>query len=193
MRTPSGRYSLDILMMQFEVLRKQKAEMTRKLRKLSHTERFEETLKLLVFVPVIGQTTGFALISEIVDITRFVNAEQLVAYVGMIPMCHSSGDHEGVGDITIRKPAILRSNIVEAAWVAIRKDEVMLLCYLNNCKRMVPSKAIVKVARKLFNRIYSYLNVVSLMSMLWHRDLSLLENKLSGREYYITVAALKSA
>lgn len=58
---------------------------------------------------------------------------------------------------------------------------------------MVPSKAIVKVARKLFNRIYSYLNVVSLMSMLWHRDLSLLENKLSGREYYITVAALKSA
>lgn len=29
--------------------------------------------------------------------------------------------------------------------------------------------------------------------MLWHRDLSLLVNKLSGREYYIIVAALKSA
>ena len=154
MRTPSGRHSLDILIMQFEALRKQKAEMTRKLRELSHTERFEETLKLLMSVPGIGQTTGLALISEIVDITRFANVEQLAAYVGMIPMCHSSGDHAGVGDITLRKHAILRSNIIEAAWVAIRKDEAMQLCYLNNCKRMVPSKAIVKAARKLVNRIY---------------------------------------
>ena len=45
MRTPSGRQTLDILIMQFEALRKQKAEMTRKLRALSHTERFEETLE----------------------------------------------------------------------------------------------------------------------------------------------------
>ena len=139
---------------QFEALRKQKAEMTRKLRALSHTDRFEETLRLLMTVPGIGQTTGLALMAEIVDVTRFDNAEQLAAYVGMIPMCHSSGEHEGVGDITLRKHAILRSNVIEAAWVAIRKDETMQLCYLNNCKRMVPSKAIVKVARKLVNRIY---------------------------------------
>jgi len=139
MRTPSGRQAMDILIMQFNALRMQKAEMTRKLRALSHTERFEETLELLMTVPGIGQTTGLALMAEIVDITRFANAEQLAAYVGMIPMCHSSGDHEGVGDITLRKHAILRSNIIEAAWVAIRKDESMQLCYLNNCKRMVPS------------------------------------------------------
>lgn len=154
MRTPSGRHSLDILIMQFEALRKQKAEMARELRELSHTERYEETLRLLMSVPGIGQATGLALISEIVDITRFANAEQLAAYVGMIPMCHSSGDHEGVGDITLRKHAILRANIIEAAWVAIRKDEAMQICYLNNRRRMVPSKAIVKVARKLVNRIY---------------------------------------
>ena len=154
MKTPSGRQALDILIMQFEYLRTQKAEMTRKLRALSHTERFEETLGLLMTVPGIGQTIGLALMAEIVDITRFANAEQLAAYVGMIPMCHSSGEHEGVGDITLRKHAILRSNIIEAAWVAIRQDESMQLCYLNNCKRMVSSKAIVKVARKLVNRIY---------------------------------------
>ena len=154
MSTPSGRHTMDILIMQLEALREQKAEMTRKLRALSHTERFEETLHLLMTIPGIGQTTGLALMAEIVDITRFSNAEQLAAYVGMVPMCHSSGEHEGVGDITLRKHAILRSNIIEAAWVAIRKDEAMQLCYLNNCKRMVASKAIVKVARKLVNRIY---------------------------------------
>ena len=154
MKTPSGRESLDIMIMQLEALRKQQVEITRKLRALSHTDRFEQTLTLLMTIPGIGQATGLVLLSEIVNITRFANAEQLAAYVGMIPMCHSTGEHEGVGDITVRKHAILRSNIIEAAWVAIRQDEAMQLCYLNNCKRMVPSKAIVKVARKLVNRIY---------------------------------------
>lgn len=54
-------------------------------------------------VPGIGQLTGMALISEIDDISRFKSADQLAAYVGMIPMCHSSGEHEGIGNITIRK------------------------------------------------------------------------------------------
>lgn len=154
MKTTSGRQTLDLQIRQLEDLRRQKLEITRALRKLSHSEKFEDTLRLLMTVPGIGQTTGLTLMAEIVDVTRFANAEQLAAYVGMIPMCHSSGEHEGVGDITLRKHAILRSNIIEAAWVAIRKDEAMQLCYLNNCKRMVPSKAIVKVARKLVNRIY---------------------------------------
>lgn len=121
---------------------------------MSQTERFEETPKLLMTVPGIGQTTGLALLAEIVDISRFQNSEQLAAYIGMIPMCHSSGEHEGVGDITLRKHAILRSLVIEAAWVVIRKDEAMQLYFLNNRKRMVPGKAIVKVARKLVNRIY---------------------------------------
>lgn len=154
MKTTSGRQTLDLQIRQLEDLRRQKLEITRALRKLSHSEKFEDTLRLLMTVPGIGQTTGLALLAEIIDITRFKNSEELAAYVGMIPMCHSSGEHEGVGDITLRKHAILRSNIIEAAWVAIRKDESMQLCYLNNCKKMVPSKAIVKVARKLVNRIY---------------------------------------
>ena len=154
MNTVSGRQTLDLQIRQFEDLRKQKLEITRALRNLSHSDRFEETLKLLMTVPGIGQTTGLALLSEIVDIKRFKNSEQLAAYVGMIPMCHSSGEHDGTGDITLRKHAILRSNIIEAAWVAIRQDEAMQLCYLNNCKKMVASKAIVKVARKLVSRIY---------------------------------------
>jgi transposase len=65
-----------------------------------HTERFEETLELLMTVPGIGQTTGLALMAEIVDISRFDNAEQLAAYVGMIPMCHSSaGSMKALGTL----------------------------------------------------------------------------------------------
>ena len=154
MHTPYGRHTLDIQLLQLENLRKQKAEIMRRLRELSHTERFNETLKLLMTVPGIGQVTGLSLMAEIVDITRFKSAEQLAAYVGMIPMCHSSGEHNGTGDITLRKHANLRCCIIEAAWVAIRSDEALQLCYLQNCKRMPASKAIIKVARKLVNRLF---------------------------------------
>ncbi len=43
---------------------------------------------------------------------------------------------------------------IEAAWVAVRQDPAMNLFYTEQCKRMPKSKAIVKVARKLVNRLF---------------------------------------
>ncbi len=71
--------------------------MTRALRTLAKTDRFREPLRLIMSVPGFGQATGMAFLSEICDITRFRNAEQLAAYIGMIPMCHSSGEKDGTG------------------------------------------------------------------------------------------------
>lgn len=154
MLTASGRRALDILIEQLEQLRKQKLEMTRELRMLSRTERFAEPLRLIMTVPGIGQVIGMVLLSEISDISRFDNAEQLAAYIGIIPMCHSSGEKDGTGDITVRGHAFMRWNLIQAAWVAIRQDPAMTLFFVENCKRMDKNKAIVKVARKLVNRIY---------------------------------------
>lgn len=80
--------------------------MTRALRALAKADRFREPQRLIMSVPGFGQTTGMAFLSEICDITRFRNAEQLAAYIGMIPMCHSSGEKDGTGDITVRKHAV---------------------------------------------------------------------------------------
>ena len=152
--TPSGRQALDIHIRHLEELRRQKLEMTRALRTLAKTDRFREPLRLIMSVPGFGQATGMAFLSEICDITRFRNAEQLAAYIGMIPMCHSSGEKDGTGDITVRKHAVMRCNLIEAAWVAVRQDPAMNLFFTEQCKRMPKSKAIVKVARKLVNRLY---------------------------------------
>ena len=154
MRTPSGREALDLYIGQLEDLRRRKLEVTRAIRKLAKTEQFAEPLELVMSVPGIGQTTGMAILSEICDFDRFTSAEKFAAYVGMIPMCHSSGEHDGSGDITKRSNASLRSNLIEASWVAIRQDPAMNLVYTTNCRRMAASKAIVKVSRKLCNRIF---------------------------------------
>ncbi len=152
--TPSGRCTLDIQIRYLEELRRQKLEMMKALRELAKTERFQEPLRLIMTIPGIGLATGMALLSEICDISRFKNAEQLAAYIGMIPMCHSSGEKDGTGDITIRKHAIMRCNLIESAWVAVRKDPAMNIIFTENCKRMASNKAIVKIARKLVNRLF---------------------------------------
>ena len=154
MKTQSGRQSLDFMLDMLDNLRKEKLDMTRALRALSRTEQYEKRLELVMSVPGVGQQVGMALLAEIVDIKRFKDAEHLAKFVGLVPMCHSSGESEGVGDITIRKHAFLRSLIVEAGWQAIRQDPAMTLAFETYCKRMKPSKAIIKIARKLVNRIY---------------------------------------
>ena len=154
MKTQSGKQSLDFMLDLLENLRKEKLQMTRALRALSRTEQYEKPLELVMSVPGVGQQVGMALLAEIVDIKRFKDAEHLAKFVGLVPMCHSSGESEGVGDITIRKHAYLRTLIVEAGWQAIRQDPAMTLAFESYCKRMKPSKAIIKIARKLVNRIY---------------------------------------
>jgi len=49
---------------------------------------------------------------------------------------------------------MLRCLIIEAAWIAIRKDPAMTMAYEGYRKRMNAQKAIVKITRKLVNRIF---------------------------------------
>jgi transposase len=152
--TEYGRKTLDLHIEQFTRLRDMQLQEAMLIRQLSRSDAFKESIRLITSIPGIGIMTGISFITEIDDIKRFDNAYQLASYVGLIPMCHSSGDKQGVGDITIRKHAVLRCNIIEAAWIAIRKDPAMTMAYEQYCKRMPGSRAIVKIARKLVNRIY---------------------------------------
>ena len=152
--TEYGRQALNMHIEQFVRLRGMLLEQTRILRALSRSEVFKEPIRLLTSVPGIGITTAMSLAVEIDDIYRFSSAEALASYIGLIPMCHSSGESQGHGNITVRKHAMLRCYIIEAAWIAIRKDPAMTLAYEGYRKRMSAQKAIVKIARKLVNRIF---------------------------------------
>jgi transposase len=152
--TEYGRKALDLHIEQFVRLREMLLQEARIIRKLSRSASFAEPLRLIMSVPGIGITTGISFLTEIDNIGRFKSADQLASYVGLIPMCHCSGEKDGTGDITIRKHAMLRCNIIEAAWIAIRKVPAMTMAYEGYRKNMNASKAIVKIARKLVNRIF---------------------------------------
>jgi transposase len=151
---PSAKYALQIILKGVEALRKLLLEITRLIRTLSRSEAYEENMRLLLGVPGVGLLTGMTLLTEIEEINRFHNTDKFAAYVGLIPSTHSSGEKENVGKITHRGHSSMREMLVESAWTAARKDPALHLAYCEYCKRMKPNQAIIRIARKLLNRIY---------------------------------------
>ena len=68
--------------------------------------------------------TALALVSEIGDFDRFKTAEELMAFVGLVPSEHSSGEQRRQGSITKVGNSHVRRLLVEAAWHARRRPKV---------------------------------------------------------------------
>jgi len=150
----AGKMSLDILIHEAEEKRKQLLEVTGKIRKLCKSERYKDQLGLLLSVPGIGFISAITLLTEIENIDRFKNTDHLAGFIGLIPMCHSSGEKENRGEISFRGKKPLKAILIESSWIAARKDPALSLSYNTYVKRMEANKAIVRIARKLLNRIY---------------------------------------
>ena len=105
------------------------------------------------FKPGIGFVTAITLYTKIIDMSRFSNLDRLASFVGLSPSCSSSGDKEIITGLTSRRNRYLRHLIIEAAWVAARRDPALLKSFSELSKRMKKSNAIIRIARKLLNRI----------------------------------------
>lgn len=150
----SGNCAKDILLRQVIYLRKEVLFATREIRKLSRTEKYKNEADLLISIPGISTLSAMILLTEIDRVERFPNFDNFCSFVGLIPSTASTGDKEIIRGITPRKCSSLRSIIVENSWVAIRNDPALSLFYTDTCKRMKANRAIIKVARKLLNRIF---------------------------------------
>jgi len=153
----STRLSLDLLIRQVEVIRGTLLEATRELRYLSQTERYKHRFELLLTIPGIGQQVSMCILTEVWDVSRFPNEKAFAHYLGLVPGCHDSGPHKSNGEKTFRGNKHLGPMIIEACWIAIYKDIGLGACYAYHKQRMNPQKAIVRVARRMSNIIYSVL------------------------------------
>lgn len=151
--TPEGTFVLEETIETLEQHQKQRLKINKELSRLSTEPKYRIEINLLRSVPGIGMITAFVILSEIETITRFKNLDKLCSYVGLIPTTNSSGEKERLGKITRRSNKLLRKCIIESAWVAIRQDPALLLKYAELKKRMKPNMAIIRIAKKLLNRI----------------------------------------
>ena len=64
----------------------------------------------------IGLVAAATLMAELGDMTRFTDPRQLMAYVGLVPSEHSSGNTRRQGGITKAGNGMARRTLIEAAW-----------------------------------------------------------------------------
>lgn len=107
---------------------------------------------LLKSIPGVGGYLASAILAEIGDLRRFNKATDFASYVGIVPMMRNSGGTEKVIGVTPRCRALLRSYIIESAWVAFRLDPHMQNYYRKHVGRN-PKSIVVKMAHKLLNRM----------------------------------------
>ena len=121
--------------------------------RLRISQHDKELFNLLKTISGIGPLTSSALITEIGDINRFTHINHLASYVGLIPRVRESGEMTHTGGITFRCNNFLRVLLVEASWQAIRQDPALMQYYHHHLVNSKGHKVIIKIARKLLNRI----------------------------------------
>ena len=153
MERASGDMALKAHLEELKYLRRLIASLNRAILVLARAEEYRVPVALLKTIPGISTLTAMTLLTELYEITRFPSLDELSSYVGLIPKTHGSGEKEYTGEITQRRHSQLRWLLIEASWIAVRKDPALLMAFHQYCKRMRKTKAIVKIARKLLNRI----------------------------------------
>src|ERR1035437_2784442 len=153
MSEKSGKDALNAIVGASTDLRASVLRVTKQITELSKTIEYQEQVTLLKSIPGIGLLTAMTILTELETINRFESFDNLSRFIGLVPSTHSSGDNDVVGNITRRGHSVLRTAIIESAWIAARLDPALTKSYHDYCKRMESNKAIIRIARKLLSRI----------------------------------------
>jgi len=92
------------------------AQLDRELGEMALEEPYAEPVAHLRCFRGIDTLTAIGIVAELHDFRRFRSARHLMAYLGLVPMEHSSGEHEQRGPITKSGNRHVRRLLVEAAW-----------------------------------------------------------------------------
>lgn len=159
---PVVRLKLDALIEDLEHAKKRMLFVLKELRKFSVSQPdIHRNLSLLRSIPGVGPIVSSYLLARIGDPAYLGKMNELAAFVGVVPKERSTGDHVVKSGITHMGNSVLRSLLVEAAWIAIRKDTELEQFYhrirAKNSGEKASRIAIVAVARKLTARVHRVL------------------------------------
>lgn len=147
LNSEAGRITLKRYMDDLIYHRGQLLKITQALRKEIQI-KYSKPYQCLLSIPGIGPITASALLAEIGDFSRFDNPAEYCSFIGLIPWEHSSGENAHTKGIQPRCNKHLRPLIVEASWIAIRKEPQLLKYYRKHAVKN-SKHAIIKVARRL--------------------------------------------
>jgi transposase len=153
----SLRVSLGVQLALLEQLMEHRRVLRKSLEALSKKQRYAAAFKRLESAPGVGWLTAIRLVLEWgEDLSRFESSKKFARFVGLTCSEHSTGESERKGRITGQSAPHIRAWLIQCAWIAIRRDPVLLQFYQRVSKNSASKKkAIVAVARKLAVRLWT--------------------------------------
>jgi len=113
---PALQRTLEVSLFTLEQALTRLAELDREIDALAQTEPYRERVGWLRCFRGIDTRSAMILLAEIGDFQRFQRPRELMAYLGLVPSEHSSGDRERRGGLTKAGNTHARRVLVEAAW-----------------------------------------------------------------------------
>ncbi|OPZ87734.1 MAG: Transposase IS116/IS110/IS902 family protein [bacterium ADurb.Bin429] len=113
--------------------------------------------QLLVTIPYVGPFTAFIVRAEIGAITRFANADKLIAYAGLVPRVFQSGERLRYGRLTKAGNAYLRYVAVVFAQNCLngKKDTPFKRRFYRLCHTHDPNEIKIMIARDFLTVVYA--------------------------------------
>jgi len=152
-----GKEQLEMYLSDLSEKRKLMAKTIKKIKSYCEEYEFNKSIRLMMTVPGIGYITSVTIYSELIDINRFPKLENLASYVGLTPSVSASGDKETNLGLKLQHNKYLRNMLIEAAWIAVRKDPALTASFNEYIKRMSKQEGIIRIAKKILNRVRTVL------------------------------------
>jgi transposase len=127
--------------------------------KLDALAEADARVTLLRTVPGVGPRLAETVVAHLDDPHRFKTARQVASYAGLVPKQFESGEMRRSGRITRRGPTLLRSMLVEVAWMVYIRNP-WAKSYVDRLSHGVTGRrktAIVALARKLLTILWAML------------------------------------
>ena len=99
-------------------------QLERAIREMAEQGPWRKLVARLRCLRGVDTLTAMGLVAEIGDFSRFRSAEEFMAFVGLVPSEHSSGERRRQGAITKVGNSHVRRLLVESAWHARRRPTV---------------------------------------------------------------------
>jgi len=118
-----------------------------------------EELDIIRSIDGVNDITGSTFLAEIGDIKNFSSYKHIIAYAGLDPSIHQSGQYEGRSTISKRGNRHLRRVIFLMTLCAVRSQNAFRQYFLRRKKEgLPPKKAVLATAHKLIRAMFSMLS-----------------------------------
>jgi len=121
---PAQQQTFDTYLHTVDLVDARIEQLERAIRETAEQQPWRELVARLRCLRSLDTLTALALVSEIGDFSRFRSAAEFMAFVGLVPSEHSSGEKRRQGSITKVGNSHVRRLLVEAAWHARRRPKV---------------------------------------------------------------------